>query len=169
MAGKRHHGAGLRLCQYASPANGWRERASAVDVGRDMAKVNVKDRDSLERAYPADAFASDAAQNGLAPNQLVHGVRIGSAPDKDGGFELERAMRHAGEPETPHFLAPSRRAEELVERGHHQAAQQVAEPRPDRGYAQFLDDIVAAAKRFGFRADETPGRDDPRLRGFRGG
>jgi len=133
-----------------------------------MPKVNANDRETLERVYPADAFAGDAAQNERAPYELRHGVRIGSAPDADGFFELERAARHSGEPSTPTFLAPARRAEELVERGHHAAPRQVSAPEPDRGYAQFLDDIVAAARQFGFRAEASPSR-DPRLKGLRGG
>jgi hypothetical protein len=114
-----------------------------------MAKVNANDRSTLERTYPEDAFKSDAAQNEKVPNAVRHGVRIGSAPDSEGCFELERATRHAGEPETPTFLAP---------------AQAVV---PEQGYVQFLDDIVAAAERFGFRADKSPGQGDPRIRGLR--
>ena len=139
-----------------------------MGVGQDMAKVNANDRGSLERVYPAEAFARDAAQNELSSNPLIHGVRIGSAPDAAGGFELERATRHAGEPETPYFLVPARHGEELIERGHHHAASQVTAPAPDRGYGQFLDDVVAAAKEFGFRAEQSPSR-DKRLRGFHGG
>ena len=133
-----------------------------------MARANINDRSSLEQAYPADAFANDAAQNERSPHELRHGLLIATAPDDEGWFELTRAKRHAGEPETPHFLTPARRTEELVARGEHHAATQVAPPDPARGYTQFLDDIVAAAKRFGFRADRSPSR-DPRLRGLRGG
>ncbi|HWD57753.1 MAG TPA: hypothetical protein VG308_05720 [Stellaceae bacterium] len=132
-----------------------------------MAKVNANDRATLERAYPADAFASDAARNERSTEQLMHGVRIGSAPGSAGWFELERAARHAGEPETPHFLSPIRRREELTDQG--QVPSQVAAPQPDDGYNRFLDDIVAAAWRFGYRAEQSPGRDEPRLKGFRGG
>ena len=134
-----------------------------------MTKVNINDRASLRRAYPDEMFANDAAQNERAPSELKHGVRIGSAPDAKGWFELEQATRHIGEPETPHFLAPARRNEELAERGHHGAPHQVSEPKPALGYEKFLDDIVAVAERFGYRADESPGRGDVRLRGFRGG
>jgi len=75
-----------------------------------MTKVNANDRSTLERTYPEDAFKSDAAQNERVPNAVRHGVRIGSAPDAEGYFELERAARHAGEPETPTFPAPTRAA-----------------------------------------------------------
>ena len=134
-----------------------------------MAKVNLNDRVSLERVYPEDAFANDAAQNERAPNELLRGVLIGSAPDDSGCFELDRATRHVGEPETAHFLAPTRQTEELVEQGDHHAPQQTAPPRPAAGYAQFLDEIIETARRVGFRADQSPGFGDPRLKGFRGG
>jgi hypothetical protein len=115
-----------------------------------MPTVNVNDRASLERAYPEDAFANDAAQNELVSNQSLRGVRVESAPDDDGSFALERAARNAGEPATPDFLTPVRRSE-----------------KPRHGYQSFLDDIVEAAKRHGFRAEESPGLDEPRLHGLR--
>src|SRR5579872_4975962 len=113
-----------------------------------MAKANVNDRASLERAYPRDAFAEDSARNVATSDLLRRGVRIDSAPDAEGRFELERVKRHAGEPETPYFLAPLHSAEELSESGPHGGARQASPPRPRIGYEQFLDDIVAAARRF---------------------
>jgi hypothetical protein len=133
-----------------------------------MPRANINDRATLESVYSESAFARDATWN-ERPDAVRRGVRLGSAPDTEGWFELERAKRHTGEPETPHFLTPVRRAEELIERGHHDAARQVSTPQPANGYAEFLDDIVAAAERFGFRAEDSPGRDEPRLKGFRGG
>jgi hypothetical protein len=110
-----------------------------------MTKVNANDRATLEGAYPADIFASDAARNEQVSAALRYGVRIGSAPDAAGWFELERTARHTGEPETAHFLAPTQAS----------------------GHGQFLDDIVAAAHRFGYRANESPGQGDPRIKGLR--
>ena len=110
-----------------------------------MAKANANDRATLERAYPAEAFASDAAQNEKVPSPVLQGVRIGSAPHQDGGFVLEPATRHVGEPATPTFLMPVRGAD----------------------YRQFLDDIVKAATDFGYRPQESPGRGDPRIKGLR--
>ena len=95
-----------------------------------MATVNANDRSSLERVYPEDAFANDAAQNERVPNELLRGVLISSAPDASGYFGVDRATRHVGEPETPHFLAPARRDEELTDEGDHRAPRQVAPPRP---------------------------------------
>ena len=131
-----------------------------------MARANINDRATMERAYPADAFAGDAARNERSTEPLRHGVRIGSAPDGAGWFELEPATRHAGEPETLHFLTPVRRREELTDQG--RTISQTAAARSDEGYHRFLDDVVAAAKRFGYRREDSPSR-DPRLRGFRGG
>jgi hypothetical protein len=67
------------------------------------------------------------------------------APDESGCFELERAARHVGEPETPYFLAPHN----------------------GQDYDRFLGDVIAAAQRYGFRAEETPGQGDPRIKGLR--
>jgi len=111
-----------------------------------MTRVNIHDRAALERLYPEDAFANEAARN-EQPDVVTRGLRVGSAPDENGCIELERASRHAGEPETPYFLAPQR----------------------SQDYRRFLDEVIVAAKRFGFRSEETPGQGDPRIRGLRGG
>src|SRR5580704_14504528 len=122
-----------------------------------MAKANVNDRRSLERAYPANAFARDAARNELASSAVLHGVRIDQAPDGGGTFALSRVQQHVGEPVARDFLAPVRRDAELIDEG--RAPAQVAPPHPRGGYDRFLDDVVAAAKRFGFRPEDAPGRD----------
>src|SRR5215472_18252568 len=115
-----------------------------------MATANVRQRDSLERAYPPDAFASDAAQNGRVENGIVVGVRILSAPDAAGDFHLERASQNVGEVSSAPFLAPYRREERLVDVGQDSPATKSIEPDPRQGYAEFLAEIVAAAERFGF-------------------
>jgi hypothetical protein len=112
-----------------------------------MARVSIYDRSTLERAYPAEDFARDAARNETT-DAVRHGVMIGRAPDKNGWFELERAARHAGEAEGKHFLEP-------------------AQAHGSEGYARFLDDIIDTARRFGFRPEESPGPGDPRIRGLR--
>ncbi len=120
-----------------------------------MASANIADRAGIERIYPAEAFASDAAQNDDLASGLERGVRVLSAPDADGAFGLEQATRQVGEVPSASFLAPRRR----------QAA--AGDPDPRAGYAEFLDDIVTAAQRFGFEAEDTPGQGDPRIRGLR--
>jgi hypothetical protein len=114
-----------------------------------MAKANIHRRSTLEEIYPPDAFAGDAAQNGRVPNTVLSGIRISSAPDAASDFEFERATQQVGEATSAAFLAPYRRED------------------PRAGYEVFLADIVAAAQRFGFKPQESPGRDEPRLRGLR--
>ena len=132
-----------------------------------MSKANIHHPQSLEAAYPPDAFASDAAQNGRSEGQRVSGVRILSAPDADGNFKLERATQQVGEATSPAFLAPHRRADRLADAGRDSATPDSAEPSPRQDYNRFLDDIATAPQRRGFRADQSPGRADPRLRGLR--
>ena len=123
-----------------------------------MAKANINDRASIERVYPADAFAVDAADNDRQPgNQLLHGVRLLSAPDAHGAFELERAARQVGEVGGALFLAPFRRS----------LAPGARVSDPTSGYDAFIDEIAAAAPYFGFREAESPGIGDARLRGPR--
>jgi hypothetical protein len=124
-----------------------------------MAKANIHRRSTLEEVYPPDAFASDAAQNGRVPNTMLSGIRILSAPDAAGDFDFERATRQIGETASPSFLAPHRREEGTLAES--------AIPDPRAGYEAFLEDIVAVAQRFGFEPEESPGRDEPRLRGLR--
>jgi hypothetical protein len=132
-----------------------------------MPKANIHHRETLEQVYPPDAFASDAAENGPATNEVVLGVRILSAPDEGGDFEFERAQQHVGEAATPTFLAPNRREDRLINSGGDSPAAQSAQPDPRQGYEGFLADIIAAAQQFGFEAEKSPGRDEPRLQGLR--
>ena len=125
-----------------------------------MAKANINDRGSIERAYPPDAFALDAADNDKQPgNQVLHGVAIRSAPDAQGVFELERAARQVGEAGGALFLAPFRRS---MGRDFATTA-----PDPAAGYDGFIDEIIAAAPCYGFREADAPGVGDERLQGPR--
>lgn len=119
-----------------------------------MAIANINDRTSIELIYPPDAFALDASDNDRQPgNDIRHGVRIVSAPDPQGRFELERASRQIGEAGGALFLAPFRR--------------DPAGGEPAAGYDAFVDEIIAAAPCFGFRKETSPGLGDPRLHGLR--
>lgn len=121
--------------------------------------ANIHDRASIERIYPREAYASDASQNERHKPATLRGVRITEAADKDGNFGVQPAAQHAGEEPQAAFLAPFRRAT---------AAENAArDPDPAQGYEAFLDEIIEAAQRLGFRAEASPGRDDPRLRGPR--
>jgi len=98
-----------------------------------MPKANIHRRQSLERVYPPDAFASDAAEYGLATNQVVCGVGILSAPDAAGDFEFERTGQQVGEAVPPTFLAPHRHEDRLIDAGRDSPAIQSARPIRDRG------------------------------------
>jgi hypothetical protein len=132
-----------------------------------MPKANIHLRNTLEAVYPPDAFAADAAQNGRTATTVMSGVRILSAPDADGDFDLERAAQQVGEATPPTFLAPHRREDRTVDAGRDSPTTMSADPDPRAGYEAFLADIITAALRFGFRPEESPGLDEPALRGLR--
>src|SRR5439155_16667815 len=132
-----------------------------------MPTANIHRRDTIERVYPPGAFASDAAQNGQVTNQVLHGVRILSAPNAAGDFDFERGTHHVGEPPTSTFLTPYRREGKLISSGGDSPATQATRPDPGAEYKGFLADIVAVARQFGFKPEKGPGRDEPRLRGLR--
>jgi hypothetical protein len=121
-------------------------------------KANINDRRSIERIYPPDAFAVDAAENQKQPaNELVRGVRIASPPDAAGAFELDPAVLHVGEDPGTAFLAPYRPV----------VSEARASTHPHDGYDDFIDRVIAAAREFAATAQASPGPGDPRLRGLR--
>lgn len=126
-----------------------------------MANANIHDRASIERAYPSEAYASDASQNERRKPATLKGVRITAAADQHGNFTIEPAAQHAGEAAggAAVFLAPFHRITA--------AENAAADPDPRQGYDAFLDEIIEAAQRLGFRAEASPGPGDPRLRGLR--
>jgi hypothetical protein len=124
-----------------------------------MAKANFRDRGSIERVYPPEAFARDASENDRHRVELVHGVRVGSAPDEAGDFDIEPASLHAGEVPGAVFLAP-----------YHRETASGDAPAGSNGrhrYEAFIEEIIDAAQNFGYRAEASPGPGDPRLRGTR--
>jgi hypothetical protein len=123
-----------------------------------MGQANIHDRTSIERIYPADVFARDAAENDRHGVALTHGVRIGSAPDPAGDFALEPASLHAGEVPGAVFRAPFHAATH---------ADAPADPDPHDGYDAFISEIIDAARHFGYRAETSPGPGDPRISGLR--
>ena len=138
-----------------------------------MATADINDRSSLEQIYPREAFAADAAGNEKVPQEVLRGVRIRSAPDETGRFEIEPAAQHVGEASQVGqqtgslFLAPFHQTDELVDRGRYSTPQQNSAAAPAAGYESFLDDIVTAARNFGEDRTASPGPADPRLRGPR--
>jgi hypothetical protein len=132
-----------------------------------MPKANIHNRRSLEAVYPPNAFAADAAENGRSPTVFQKGIRVLSAPDAAGEFALERATRQVGEAPSASFLAPQRCEERVIDAGRDSPTVATAEPDPSEGYEDFLTDLIAVAQQFGFKSEESPGRDEPRLRGLR--
>lgn len=122
-----------------------------------MTKAYSNDRGSIERAYPPERYAADAAANQKQPaNPYLQGVRVTAAPDgDDAAFDLEPAAQQVGEIAGSVFLAPYR------------PVQGDAAHDTRKGYDGFIDEIVAAVPRLREKADATPGPGDPRLRGPR--
>ncbi|MGH7098150.1 MAG: hypothetical protein ACREE4_10905 [Stellaceae bacterium] len=123
-------------------------------------KANIGARHSIAQIYPPEAFAVDSAQNQKQPaNPIAQGVRIVSAPDRSGAFEPARARQNVGETGESAgaiILAPFRPL----------AGDAIAND-PRAGYEAFLDEIVRAARQFGYRRELSPGPGDARLRGLR--
>lgn len=134
------------------------EQPRAAACFETVSQANIADRRSIERIYPPDAFAVDAAENQKQPaNELVKGVRIASTPDASGAFALDPAAQQVGEISGAVFLAPYRPT----------SAGAGAVPDPRDGYDAFIDDIIAAARRLAEHPRTSPGPGDPRLRGPR--
>lgn len=147
--------------------------------------ANINNRPSIERIYPIGEFAVDAAQNAKQPaNELVRGVRILSAPDDGGEFEMARATKHVGEVHgNVFFLAAHRTLCGLhVFAAVYQSLESEARafprsrlgqpyalmnPDPRSEYDSFIGAIIAAASQVGFRRSASPGRGDARLQGPR--
>ncbi len=124
-----------------------------------MTRVKIGDRAALEAAYPRAAFAEDSARN-TPTGERSYGVRILSAPDDAGAFSLDRGSREIGEAGEAVFLAPQRR--------HSGAADPAAAVADlDEAYQAFLDEIMDAARKRGYRSEESPGPGDARIRGLR--
>lgn len=138
-----------------------------------MPSAKIHDRASIEGVYSRSAFEEDAARNAVGDAQILFGVRIESGPDAQGAFGLARAKQHVGEQATSGgavFLAPdhqTRYAGVLKNEGAGRQQGEGAADDPAGEYAAFVDRIVETAKTAEFPA--PIGRDEERLRGFRGG
>ena len=141
-----------------------------------MSAANINDRSTIERLYPRDAFDQDAGENSRGKAAVLKGVRILSAPDAAGSFELSRASRHTGEQEVEGdsvFLAPYPGDESAAL--HQTAGYGGAEEKGDAleklqssgDYEAFIDRVLAAARSATFK--QPIGRGEERLKGFHGG
>jgi len=141
-----------------------------------MPEANVNDRESVERLYPQHAFERDAGEN-AEPKATVHrGLRLVSAVEPDGRFTAEPATRHVGEsnPEGDTvFVAPFRaQGAPLQQTGAYGGPAQAADAGETSGernqeYRAFIDRVIETARAAEFKP--AVGRDEDRLRGFRGG
>jgi hypothetical protein len=146
------------------------------------ANANLHNRRSIEAIYPIEVFAVDAAANQKQPaNELLKGVRILSAPDEAGYFEIARATMHVGEIGATFMVAHRTlcglhahaalydRLKGTADIVMSRTGQIYALINPDpRGeYEAFIDAVIAEAPRIGFRRDASPGRGDVRLQGLR--
>jgi hypothetical protein len=123
-----------------------------------MQRPNVNDRGTVERIYPRAVFQQEANANMRGNASVLSGVRIVSAADESGAFDLVRASRHAGESDSSDgaiFLPPAAPG----------AAPGSPAPAWDDAYARFIDKIIATAARAEFAPSPGPG--DARLRGLR--
>jgi hypothetical protein len=142
-----------------------------------MPEANINDRSSVERLYPREAFARDAAENADAKAAVYRGLRIVSPIDREGRFSAERGSRHVGErdPEGDTiFLAPFL-AQADAPLGESDAYGGLAlagdvlalTVRKAQDYRSFIDRIIEAARAAEFKS--AVGLHDDRLHGFHGG
>lgn len=123
-----------------------------------MQRPNINDRGTVERIYPRAVFQQEANANARGNASVLSGVRIVSAADESGAFDLVRASRHAGESDPSDgaiFLPPAVPG----------AAPGSPAPAWDDAYRRFIDKIIATAARAAFAPSPGPG--DARLRGLR--
>jgi hypothetical protein len=122
-----------------------------------MQRPNINDRGTIERIYPRAVFQQEANANARGDASVLKGVRIVSAADAAGTFDLVRASRHAGESDPSDgaiFLSPTAQAAKP------------GSPAPvwEDAYVRFIDKIVTTATAAEFA---SPGPGDARLRGLR--
>jgi hypothetical protein len=148
-----------------------------------MTSASIHDRASVERLYPRDAFEADAGSNAQAKTSVLKGLRILSAPDEAGSFQLARASQHTGEVHVADaqgrgnglFLAPNlganfaalmRKDTDYGGAEEKQDALASVAARQD-DYAAFIDRVIATAQAADF--EQPIGRGEERLKGFHGG
>jgi hypothetical protein len=136
-----------------------------------MQRANIHDRSSIEQIYPHAVYESESQANTRAKVSVLNGVRITSAADSSGAFNLTRASHHVGEQEQAHdsvFLCPF--ALETSFAARRDAYGAYAERQNARAgvrgeYEAFIDKIIATARTA--RLERPTGRGDARLRGPR--
>jgi hypothetical protein len=125
-----------------------------------MASVNVSQRDTIERAYPREAFAQDAARNAQTTNEVVSGVRVLLAPNERASSSSNGQAGTSARRRRRHFSPRSADA-------NYRPTTPYRQHRPPPGGRRLCGEIVIAAREFGYDAAASPGRGDPRIRGLR--
>ncbi len=135
-----------------------------------MPRANVNDRRSLEEIYGRADFEQDAARNAMADAAVHHGLRIESAPDPEGWFNLARARHQVGEVDGQDslFLFPDHPSSAS---GGADGALYGPEEDPAgahrEDYGAFIDRVLESARTADFPS--PIGRGEERLKGFHGG
>jgi hypothetical protein len=140
-----------------------------------MQSVNINQRETLESYYPLDSFVHDANQNARGKADVMHGLRILSAPDADGVFKVSKAHHNVAEdasPEDTLFLYSVRDDDNnFFDKGEADASKAIHAKDhpvdPSDLYRDFIDRVIEAARNAKFQPDI--GRGEPRLQGFHGG
>lgn len=134
--------------------------------------ANINDRTSIQKIYPMAAWEQDGSRNAQSNAAIVYGVKILSAPDDKGSFELVRMSQHVAEndPESDQiFLTPfeSGAAEAVEGATYSGGVQPPGYQHSDGDYESFVDAILEAARTAHFKP--AIGVGDGRIKGFRGG
>ena len=142
-----------------------------------MTKASIHDRITLERLYPKDMFNRDSRLNAEATAVKLHGVKILSACDANGEFQVAPATRHVAErnPEGDVvFLFPQglQRNDRLMLSPDYGGAEPDRGASPEEvsaspGYEEFIDRVFEAARSARFKP--AIGSHEERLKGFHGG
>ena len=142
-----------------------------------MAQANVHDRLTIERLYPRDAFDRDSRKNAHVKTEILHGVRVMSAPDANGDFSLARGSRHVAEqnPEGdaifvfPHHYQGDDALMQGPDYGGPEEKSDASRGDQDSGtaYDMFINRVIASARSADFKS--SIGFHESRLEGFHGG
>jgi hypothetical protein len=140
-----------------------------------MQSVNINQRETLESYYPLDSFVHDANQNARGKTAVMHGLRILSAPDGEGAFNVTKAQHNVAEDashEDTLFLYSVRDDDNnWFDKEEVDASKAVhAKEHPvdvSELYRGFIDRVIETARTAKFQSNI--GRGEPRLKGFHGG
>jgi hypothetical protein len=140
-----------------------------------MQSVNINQRETIESYYPLDSFVHDASQNARGKAAVMHGLRILSAPDGNGAFNVTKAhhnvAEHSGNYDALFLYSVRDDDDSWFDKGEADAFKAVhaKDHQVDVSdlYRGFIDRVIETARNAKFQPDI--GRGEPRLQGFHGG